>query len=76
MQVSNRISKGNGVASGKGPGRRHHGRTRRRHSGYAAGIGIMCHAVAKSNEELKALIINASAISAPVSLYLLGTANW
>jgi hypothetical protein len=34
-------------------------------SGYAAGIGIMCHAVAKSNEDLKALIANASAFSGP-----------
>jgi hypothetical protein len=34
-------------------------------SGYAAGIGVMCHAVAKSNEDLKALIANASAFSGP-----------
>jgi hypothetical protein len=33
--------------------------------GYAAGIGIFGHAVAKSNEELKALIANASAILGP-----------
>ena len=29
-------------------------------SGYAAGIGIFGHAVAKSNEDLIALIVNAS----------------
>src|SRR5919108_1914053 len=34
-------------------------------TGYAAGIGIFGHAVAKSNEELKALIANASAIIGP-----------
>jgi GNAT superfamily N-acetyltransferase len=34
-------------------------------SGYAAGIGIMCHAVARSNDDLKALIANASAITGP-----------
>jgi predicted N-acetyltransferase YhbS len=34
-------------------------------TGYAAGIGIFGHAVAKSNEELKALIANASAILGP-----------
>ena len=34
-------------------------------TGYAAGIGILCHAVAKSNEDLKALIANASAILGP-----------
>jgi GNAT superfamily N-acetyltransferase len=34
-------------------------------SGYAAGMGIMCHAVARSNEDLKALIANASAFSGP-----------
>ena len=34
-------------------------------SGYAAGIGIFGHAVAKSNEDLKALIANASTILAP-----------
>jgi predicted N-acetyltransferase YhbS len=33
--------------------------------GYAAGIGIFGHAVAKSNEELKALIANASTIIGP-----------
>jgi predicted N-acetyltransferase YhbS len=33
--------------------------------GYAAGIGIFGHALAKSNEELKALIANASAILGP-----------
>jgi predicted N-acetyltransferase YhbS len=33
--------------------------------GYAAGIGILCHAVAKSNEDLKALISNASTILGP-----------
>jgi hypothetical protein len=33
--------------------------------GYAAGIGIFGHAVAKSNEELKALIANAPAILGP-----------
>jgi len=31
-------------------------------TGYAAGIGILCYAVAKSNEDLKMLIANASAI--------------
>ena len=31
-------------------------------TGYAAGIGLFGHAVAKSNGELKALIANASAI--------------
>jgi hypothetical protein len=34
-------------------------------TGYAAGIGIMCHAVAKSNDDLKALIANASVILGP-----------
>jgi GNAT superfamily N-acetyltransferase len=34
-------------------------------TGYAAGIGILCHAVAKSNEDLKALIANASATLGP-----------
>ena len=34
-------------------------------TGYAAGIGIFGHAVAKSNEELKALIANASVILGP-----------
>jgi predicted N-acetyltransferase YhbS len=34
-------------------------------TGYAGGIGIFGHAVAKSNEELKALIANASAILGP-----------
>ena len=34
-------------------------------TGYAAGIGIFGHAVAKSNEDLKALIANASAIVGP-----------
>jgi predicted N-acetyltransferase YhbS len=34
-------------------------------TGYAAGIGIFGHAVAKSNEELKELIANASAILGP-----------
>jgi hypothetical protein len=31
-------------------------------TGYAAGIGILCHAVVKSNEDLKVLIGNASTI--------------
>jgi hypothetical protein len=34
-------------------------------TGYAAGIGILCHAVAESNEDLKALITNATAILGP-----------
>ena len=34
-------------------------------TGYAAGIGIFGHAVAKSNEHLKALIANASTILGP-----------
>jgi predicted N-acetyltransferase YhbS len=34
-------------------------------TGYAAGIGIFGHAVTKSNEDLKALIANASAILGP-----------
>jgi GNAT superfamily N-acetyltransferase len=34
-------------------------------TGYAAGIGILCHAVAKSNEELKVLIANAPTILGP-----------
>jgi predicted N-acetyltransferase YhbS len=34
-------------------------------TGYAAGIGILCHAVAKSNEDLKALIGHASTILGP-----------
>jgi predicted N-acetyltransferase YhbS len=34
-------------------------------TGYAAGIGIFGHAVAKSNEELKGLIANASTILGP-----------
>jgi predicted N-acetyltransferase YhbS len=42
-------------------------------TGYAAGIGIFGHAVAKSNEELKELIANASAILGLASLHLPGT---
>ena len=34
-------------------------------TGYAAGIGILCHAVAKSNEDLTTLIANAHAILGP-----------
>ncbi len=34
-------------------------------TGYAAGIGIFSHAVAKSNEDLKLLISNASSIQGP-----------
>jgi GNAT superfamily N-acetyltransferase len=34
-------------------------------SGYAAGIGTLCHAVAKSNEDLKMLIANAPTILGP-----------
>ena len=34
-------------------------------TGYGAGIGIFGHAVAKSNEELNALIANALAILGP-----------
>jgi hypothetical protein len=34
-------------------------------TGYAAGVGIFGHAVAKSNEDLKALIANTSAILGP-----------
>jgi N-acetylglutamate synthase-like GNAT family acetyltransferase len=34
-------------------------------TGYAAGVGILCHAVAKSNDDLKALIANASTILGP-----------
>jgi predicted N-acetyltransferase YhbS len=34
-------------------------------TGYAAGIGIFCHAVARSNEELKGLIANAYTILGP-----------
>jgi GNAT superfamily N-acetyltransferase len=34
-------------------------------TGYAAGIGILCHAVAKTNEDLKILIANASTILGP-----------
>jgi GNAT superfamily N-acetyltransferase len=34
-------------------------------TGYAAGIGIFGHAVAKTNEDIKALIANASAILGP-----------
>jgi hypothetical protein len=34
-------------------------------TGYAAGIGLFGHAVAKSNEDLKTLIANASAIVGP-----------
>ena len=34
-------------------------------TGYAAGIGILSHAVAKSNEDLKALIANAATILGP-----------
>jgi hypothetical protein len=34
-------------------------------TGYAAGIGIFCHAVAESNKELKGLIANASTILGP-----------
>jgi hypothetical protein len=34
-------------------------------SGYAAGIGMLCHAVAKSNEDLKMLISNAPTILGP-----------
>ena len=41
-------------------------------TGYATGIGIFCHAVAKSNEDLKALIANASTILGPGFFCLLG----
>ncbi len=34
-------------------------------TGYAAGVGILSHSVAKSNEDLKALIANAPAILGP-----------
>lgn len=34
-------------------------------TGYAAGIGILCHAVAKSNEDLKTLIANTSTVLGP-----------
>ncbi len=34
-------------------------------NGYAAGIGIFGHAVAKTNEDLKALIANTSTILGP-----------
>jgi predicted N-acetyltransferase YhbS len=34
-------------------------------TGYAAGIGILCHAVAKSNEDLKTLIANAPTVLGP-----------
>ncbi len=34
-------------------------------TGYAAGIGILNHAIAKSNKELKILIANASVILGP-----------
>jgi GNAT superfamily N-acetyltransferase len=34
-------------------------------TGYAAGIGILCHAVANSNEDLKTLIANTSTILGP-----------
>lgn len=34
-------------------------------TGYAAGIGILNHAIAKSNKELKILIANASIILGP-----------
>jgi hypothetical protein len=34
-------------------------------TGYAAGIGILCHAVANTNEDLKMLIANASTILGP-----------
>ena len=34
-------------------------------TGYTAGIGILCHAVAKSNEDLKTLIASASQILGP-----------
>ena len=34
-------------------------------TGYAAGLGIFGHAVARSNEDLKVLIANASAILGP-----------
>ena len=34
-------------------------------TGYTAGIGILCHAVAKSNDDLKTLIADASQILGP-----------
>ena len=40
-------------------------------TGYAAGIGMLCHAVAKSKEVLKALICNASTILGP-GFFVLG----
>jgi hypothetical protein len=64
LQVGIRIFKGNGIASDKDQGVAtmiEQGVI----TGYAAGIGIFGHAVAKSNEELKALIANASAILGP-----------
>jgi hypothetical protein len=34
-------------------------------TGYSTGIGILCHAIAKSNDDLKVLIANTSAILGP-----------
>ena len=56
---------GNGIASGERPGVATMIERDGVITGYAAGIGIFGHAVAKSNEELKALIANASAILGP-----------
>jgi hypothetical protein len=44
-------------------------------TGYASGIGIFSHAIAKSNEDLKLLISNVSSIQGPGFLHLPETMN-
>jgi hypothetical protein len=65
LQVSTRIFKGDGTGQAKEQGVATMIERDGVVAGYAAGISILGHAVAKSNEELKILIANASAILGP-----------
>src|ERR687884_1355033 len=60
-----RIFKGNGIGQAKAQGVATMIERGGVITGYAAGIGILCHAVAKSNEELKVLIAKAPTILGP-----------
>jgi hypothetical protein len=60
-----RIFKGNGIGQAKAQGLAAMIERGGVITGYAAGIGILGHAVAKSNEELKILIANTFAILRP-----------
>src|ERR687884_1212783 len=60
-----RIFKGNGIGQAKAQGLAAMIERGGVITGYAAGIGILGHAVAKSNEELKILIAKAPTILGP-----------